>query len=226
VALSDVLYAAALIVMFAALGTYLYRREQRAFKRVAASLGLEFSTRGQADDAQLPFDLFRSGYGLTTSNRVSGSLHGVAVAAFHVDFSMKVPDALRIAERTSSRSFLCAVTKIAADCPPLEIARRNVTDPITDSVRRDSVLFESDRFDRTYHVRCGDRRFASALIDPAMIAWLLDASDKIILQTAGPYLLAAWEDAGPDKLRQLLQAVLDFRAHVPALVQSEYAAAR
>jgi len=36
------------------------------------------------------------------------------------------------------------------------------------------IAFESEEFNRSFEVRCDDDRFANAVLDAQMIAWLLD----------------------------------------------------
>jgi hypothetical protein len=118
------------------------------------------------------------------------------------------------------------VTDIAAACPALTIEHRRLIARVAGALGFDGIQFESDDFDKAYRVNCDDRRFASALVDPAMMAWLLDAPSPVTFQIIGTHLLAAAADRRPETIPGLLHALLDFRAHIPALVSSEYPAGR
>jgi hypothetical protein len=205
------------------LSAYFHYQREAAFARVATSLGLTFSERDDSSVRELHFPLFQLGRGTETGNLVSGTLQSVPVAAFDFAYWTESRDAKGYTHREYHR-FLCAVTDVAARCAPLEIAHRNVLGRLAGALGLDGVQFESDEFDRAYKVTCADHRFATALVDPAMMAWLLDAPSPVIFQTVGSHALAAATDRRPESIPGLLHALLDFRAHIPALVGSEYPA--
>jgi hypothetical protein len=211
----------AVAVVAVALSAYFYYQREAAFARVATSLGLRFSERDQSSVRQLDFPLFHEGLGTESGNLVSGTLQGTPVAAFDFAYWTEWRDAKGIAHRQYHR-FLCGVTDIAAACPALIIEHRGLVGRMAGALGLGGIQFESDDFDKAYRVTCNDRRFASALVDPAMIAWLLDAPSPVVFQTVGDHLLAASTDRRPETIPSLLHALLDFRAHVPAIVSREY----
>jgi len=213
------------VVIALTLSAHLYYQREAGFARVATSLGLRFSERDTSSVRQLDFPLFHEGNGTESGNLVSGTLRGTPVAAFDFAYWTERRDAKGFTHREYHR-FLCAVTDIAASCAALSIEHRGLLGQVAGALGLDGVQFESDAFDRAYRVTCDDRRFASALVDPAMIAWLLDAPSPVLFQTVGTHLLAAAEDRRPEAIPGLLHALLDFRAHVPAFVTSEYPAGR
>jgi hypothetical protein len=206
-----------------AISAYFHYQREAAFARVAASLGLRFSERDESSVRQLDFPLFHEGLGTESGNLVSGTLQGSPVAAFDFAYWTEWRDAKGITHRQYHR-FLCAVTDIAAACPPLTIEHRGIIARMAGALGLDGIQFESDDFDKAYRVSCDDRRFASALVDPAMMAWLLDAPSPVTFQITGTHLLAAATDRRPEAVPGLFHALLDFRAHIPAFVSSEYPA--
>ena len=198
---------------------------EAAFARVATSLGLTFSERDQSTVRQLDFPLFHEGRGTESGNLVSGTLQGTPVAAFDFAYWTEYRDSKGVAHRQYHR-FLCAVTDIGPSCPALIIEHRGLIGRVAGALGLDGIQFESDDFDKAYRVTCDDRRFASALVDPAMMAWLLDAPSPVAFQTAGPHLLAVSTDRRPDAIPGLFHALVDFRAHIPAMVASDYPVAR
>jgi hypothetical protein len=213
-----------LIVAFA-VGAYLHYQREAAFARVAASLGLRFSERDESSVRQLGFPLFHEGLGTESGNLVNGTLQGSPVAAFDFAYWTEWRDSKGIAHRQYHR-FLCAVTDVAMACPALTIEHRGLIGRVAGALGLDGIQFESDEFDKAYRVTCDDRRFASALVDSAMMAWLLDAPSPVTFETSGTHLLAAGTDRRPETIPGLLHALLDFRAHIPALVASDYLAGR
>ena len=226
--MSDGLVLAAIavaVVLALTLSAYFYYQREAGFARVATSFGLKFSERDTSSVRELDFPLFHEGTGTESGNLVTGTLRGTPVAAFDFAYWTEQRDAKGFTHREYHR-FLCAVTDIAASCAALSIEHRGLLGQVAGALGLDGVQFESDAFDRAYRVTCDDRRFASALVDPAMIAWLLDAPSPVMFQTAGTHLLAASEDRRPEAIPALLHAMLDFRAHIPAFVASEYPAGR
>lgn len=216
--------AAAVILTALALSAYFYYQREAAFARVATSLGLRFSRRDDSSVRHLDFPLFHEGRGTESGNLVSGTLQGLPVASFDFAYWTEIHDPKGGTRRQYHR-FLCAVTDIAAACPALSIEHRGLIGRLAGALGLDGVQFESDDFDKAYRVQCGDRRFATALIDPAMMAWLLDAPSPVAFQIAGTHLLAVSTDRRPDAIPGLFHAVVDFRAHIPAMVASDYPAA-
>jgi hypothetical protein len=215
----------AVLILAVALSAYLYYQREAAFARVATSLGLRFSQRDESSVRQLGFPLFHEGRGTESGNLVSGTLQGIPVAAFDFAYWTEVRDSKGGTHRQYHR-FLCAMTDIAPACPALIIEHRGLIGRLAGALGLDGVQFESDDFDKAYRVLCGDRRFATALVDPAMMAWLLDAPSPVAFQTAGPHLLAVSTDRRPTAIPGLFHALVDFRAHIPAMVASEYPAPR
>jgi hypothetical protein len=213
------------VVLVFALSAYFYYQREAGFAHVATSLGLSFSERDTSSVRGLGFPLFHQGSGTESGNLVSGTLQGTAVAAFDFAYWTETRDAKGITHRQYHR-YLCAVTDLSASCGRLSIEHRGLLGQLAGALGLDGVQFESDAFDRAYRVTCDDRRFASALVDPAMIAWLLDAPRPVMFQTAGTHLLAAAEDRRPEAIPALLHTLLDFRAHIPAFVAREYPAGR
>ena len=213
----------AALILAVALSAYLYYQREAAFARLATSLGLRFSQRDESSVRQLGFPLFHEGRGTESSNLVSGTLQGMPVAAFDFAYWTEVRDSKGFTHRQYHR-FLCAVTDIAPACPPLIIEHRGLIGRVAGALGLDGVQFESDDFDKAYRVICGDRRFATALVDPAMMAWLLDAPSPVAFQTAGTHLLVVSTDRRPEAIPGLFHALVDFRAHIPAMVASDYPA--
>lgn len=215
----------AAVTVALAVSGYLYYQREAAFARVATGLGLTFTERDGSSVRQLGFPLFHAGLGTESGNLVSGTLRGTPVAAFDFAYWTEWRDSKGITHRQYHR-YLCAVTDIPASGPALSIEHRGPLGRIVGALGLDGIQFESDDFDKAYRVTCGDRRFASAMVDPAMMAWLLDAPSPVVFQIAGAHLLVASTDRRPETIPGLLHVLLDFRAHIPAFVTREYPAGR
>ena len=112
-----------------------------------------------------PFQLFRSTrpfYG-EVENVVSGSWHDLEVRSF--DHSYSVSDDER-------RLLSCVQIAIPGGWPTLVIRPETGFTRVADLAVPD-IAFEAEIFNRAFAVRCHDRAFASALVDPRMMEWLL-----------------------------------------------------
>ncbi len=68
----------------------------------------------------------------------------------------------------------------------------------------DPIHFESEEFNDTFHVTCDDRRFASALIDPQMMQFLLETKGAVGFETMGRFVLLISHQIPPDEMPILL----------------------
>ncbi|HEX8098956.1 MAG TPA: hypothetical protein VF660_02000, partial [Actinomycetota bacterium] len=87
------------------------------------------------------------------------------------------------------------------------------------------VRFESADFDREFTVLCADRRFATALIDQRLMAWLLDGVPRsVVFEVSGRYVLGSKRDGTEEgtEIIQVFPAVAGFISRVPPVVSSLY----
>ena len=119
----------------------------------------------------------------------------------------------------------CVVGAIGANCPTLTISRRGLVSApgSADPSGLLDVAFESDMFNREMHVRCGDPRFAHALIDQRMMEWLLLFPPGWGIQTSGGRVLVFGHES-PRAMQSgpVLETLNDFLTHVPASVAALY----
>jgi len=86
------------------------------------------------------------------------------------------------------------------------------------------ALFELEVFNRAVDVRSADPYFASALVDPRMIAWLHDNLHRSVIEVADGWAVA-WSTSLLGALRSpqdLLDFLLRFSARIPRAVPSLY----
>jgi len=120
---------------------------------------------------------------------------------------------------------LCVIGAIGARCPTFTISRRNLasTTGSAGSWGLPDVSFESDMFNHEVHIRCGDPRFAHALIDERMMEWLLLFPSGWGIQISGSRVLVFGQES-PRAMQSgpVIEMLNDFMAHVPASVATLY----
>ena len=118
--------------------------------------------------------------------------------------------------------FSCAMAQPDGSWPPLQIQHRRLVDKALELVGGDPIHFESEEFNETFHVTCDDRRFASALIDPQMMQFLLETKGMVSFATMGRFVLVTSPQVAPDEMPILLGLVDEFVRRIPAAVWELY----
>ncbi len=83
---------------------------------------------------------------------------------------------------------------------------------------------ESSEFEDRYRVVAGDRAAAVALVDPRTMAWLLDRTDDLTFETAGPWVACSTPSWSTNELDALVDAVVGFRYRLPRVLGSFFPA--
>lgn len=184
---------------------------------VARELGLRFSPTDELGLLHLPLPLLRrvaSVRGL--ENVMAGSWRGREVTIFEYWFARSADPSIHDTQR-----FSCVVTPLPVWWPDLLIVPETLVSRAVDHLTMGEVDLESEAFNRAFTVRSADPRFANALLDARMMAWLLDRSDEAFEVAAG-MLLCYRPCVQPWELQPLLKAAMEFLNRVPAVVSSLY----
>ena len=116
----------------------------------------------------------------------------------------------------------CALAQPDGSWPPMQIQHRRMVDKALELVGGDPIHFESEEFNDTFHVTCADRRFASALIDPQMMQFLLETKGMVSFATMGRFVLVASPQVAPDEMPILLGLADEFVRRIPAAAWELY----
>jgi hypothetical protein len=207
-----------------AIGVLSYRakiKRQRELMALAHAHGLDFAVDDPFGTLREPFTLLEKGDGRGVENVLWGESHGLDVRAFDYWFYEESTDANGRTSRTTSR-FCCALVPVDAACPRLAIEEENVLTRLADALTFDDIGFESEEFNRRFDVRSDDGRFAHALIDARMMAWLLGHGDGYGFEVVGNGLLCWIRRVSPASFVHLLGTAKGFRDRIPAVVRSLY----
>lgn len=196
--------------------------QHRATERsdLAKELGFRSASVDPFATAELPFRLFAHGDERGVEHVVWGSWRGLEVRAF--EFWSQ--DERRVHGRTvRSRSrWSCALVPVDIACPPTTIEWQVGSQRAADDGAASLVRTGSERFDRAFRVRSRDPRFAAALIDASMAAWLIAEAAGCSFELAGRRMLCCVELRPSRELPTLLAVASGFIERFPAAARSLY----
>jgi hypothetical protein len=208
-----------------------YRRNerQRQIPAAARQAGLDYRAEDQFNCTAIAFPLMRAGDGRRVRNvmwRPSPG-HGQApdghrpVRVFDYGYYDEYRD--RSGQRRKRwHDYTCALVEHDGTWPQLRLSREGLADKAEHVLGDDDIDFESEEFNRMFAVRCADRRFASAFIDPQMMELLLKTGGAVSLDTMGRFLLLSADPLDPAVMPRLLAMAEDVLAHVPPAVWALY----
>ena len=127
-----------------------------------------------------------------------------------------------IGETRTWHAFSCALAQHNGAWPAIRIAKEGVVDKAFQMIGLPDIDFESEEFNRTFVVQCADRKFASALIDPLMMDFLLSTKGEITFETKGRFLLLSTRRVDPVEMPALLNLADEFVRRVPPAVRELY----
>jgi hypothetical protein len=192
---------------------------------MAASKGLHFAKDDPFNSKVLAFSLFQRGDGSRLENVVwsdsDGGPAGLQARVF--DFGW-----YQVHHNRNGGTYqewhwsTCALAEPDGSFPDLQVQRRSMADRALELVGGDPIHFESEEFNDTFHVSSQDRRFASALIDPQMMQFLLGTKGLVSFATMGRFVLATAPQVAPDEMPILLGLVGEFVRRIPPAVWELY----
>ena len=211
-------------IAVAALAYYGHQRRldrQHALRALALAEGLDFATEDPFETLGQPFSLLQEGDGRMVENVIWGFWQGLEVRAFDYWYYEESSDTEGGSSRAYSH-FDCVIALIDASCPQLRISPENVLTRIAAALSFEDIAFESEAFNRAFHVQGRDRRFATALCDARMMEWLLGNAQGYSFEVTGDRLLC-WARQGPAEAKlEMLATVKTFHDRIPPVVASLY----
>lgn len=126
--------------------------------------------------------------------------------------------------RDDIRRYVCVIDDGRQGWPDLAVLPTTIGSRARDAVGGGGVDLESEAFNRAFDVRAGDRRFATAVLDARMMAWLLAQPPGAGVEVSGGRLMVF----GPrpttsiDDVDRALRRYEAFLAQLPAVVASLY----
>jgi len=220
-------------------------RRSRSMPRAAKRFGMAYSDVDRFNTTAVAFPLFRVGDGRVVENlmwhddgspsptrvfdysyyschrRTSGLGFGLGFGLVN-DVDADASPNSSIGETRTWHAFSCALAQHNGAWPAIRIAKEGLVDKAFQLVGLPDIDFESEEFNRTFVVQCVDRRFASALIDPLMMDFLLSTKGEITFETKGRFLLLSTHRIDPVEMPALLNLADEFVRRVPPAVRELY----
>jgi hypothetical protein len=205
---------AVVIGLFLALLRWRDRPRQGSMEAEAGRLRMRFSAEDRFGLLDQSFQLFRStrrSYG-EIENVLSGAWHDLEVRAFDHSYSVS---------ENERRALSCAQIAIPGGWPALVIRPETGLTRLVDIALPD-IAFESEAFNRAFAVRCHDRAFASALVDPRMMEWLQSLGHRWSFEIDGRWILGYRDQVLPWEIEAVLETIETFIRRIPRAVMSLY----
>lgn len=214
----------ALVVAVAVIGFLAAKRRREEFAALAARQGWQYVARDDRWADSFEGAPFGRGHGRHATNVLSGSFDGRPFVAF--DFVYHTTETSTDAQghttsREESHRFSVAALDAGAAFPPLEVSPEGFMGRMVGRLTGRDIELESEDFNRAFTVTCPDRKFASDVLHPRMMDYLLGHPD-VAFRFQGRWLLAVHAGSQPvlevsQRLGEL-DAVLD---QVPEFVWRE-----
>jgi hypothetical protein len=189
---------------------------------IASKAGLQFSASDPFACTRVRFQLFCKGDGRGAENVLwRESDDGRVFRVFDYWYYTERKDDYGRVHKTYKR-FSCAMALVGSSWPDIVIVREGALDKVLSAVSGGDIDFESEEFNRLFAVHCRDRRFASALIDPQMLEFLLRTRGELAFELKGRWLLVWTDPVKPVLMPGLLRVAEEFVANIPPVVWDLY----
>lgn len=197
-------------------------KRRQAFRAFARSHGLRYDLHDPYGLDQIPFRLFRKGDGRRFSNVLSGPWRGEPMRAFDYEYYEEHTAPNGDAARTRYR-FSCVVLEVEAAFPHLACDRETVGTRFGNTVGIRDIEFESEEFNRRFHVASVDRKFAYELLDARMMRWLLHLPGDVTFEVLDRWLVLSKKgQVEPVALAPLIEMGLALRGRIPRVAWAMY----
>jgi hypothetical protein len=208
-------------IAFGGVGYYLKMRRRDELALFAQQHGLEYAVNDPFGMVDMSFSFFARGDGRGSENVVWGTWQDLPVAVCDFWYYDESSDSKGGRTRTYHR-FTVAEVQVAAWMPNVSIGRENLLTVAAQHAGFHDIEFESEDFNRSFHVKSPDREFAFKLIDARMMRWLLSVPGGLGVEVNGPKYIVYSRKLAPAELIPLFGTAQGFHQHIPRLVWNEY----
>ena len=182
----------------------------------AAALGLTFSRKDSFDSRRtLAMPLFRRGGGGGINGVMHGTWRDAEVRLLSLQWHTR--------KTNQNEHWWLGLTPIPARTSPVHIGKAPPDDGSIDDLGLERVRFELADFDRGFLVYAKDPFVATAVVDQAMISWLMTFDRQWDFELADGWLMSMREDlraSSPYEVEPVLEALFAFRDHIPRAASS------
>lgn len=201
---------------------YRSMKRRAEIEEVARRAGLQYSESDPFNCPRVGFSLFTKGDGRGAENVLwRDHPDGQSFRAFDYWFYDEHEDQYGRTSKSYHR-YSCAMAYMGSSWPELTIVKEGLAEKALSALGEADIDFESEEFNRTFAVRCADRRFATAFLDARMIDLLVGTKGELSFVLKGRWLLI-WRKPVPARLVPGLVAVAEkLVATIPRVVWELY----
>ena len=212
----------ALIVVVGGIGFLVQRfriaPRRGSFADQVATLGLHAEAGDPLRLLREPFAVFHlAGSARDIENTATGTLGGRSIVVADYWFAPSSNPSL-----DDVRRYVCVVDPHRPGWPDLAVLPPSIGTIVQEAVGLRGVELESEAFNRAFTVRCDDRRFAYALLDARMIAWLLDEDPDTGIEVRAGRLMVYGRrpTTSLDDVDRAVRRFDGFVRHIPGVIAS------
>jgi hypothetical protein len=214
------------MIIFGVASAWAYHhRSQRAkaMAPTAARHGLHYSEVDQFGCTRVAFPLFTTGDGRKVEHVMwRTGANGLDVRVFDYSYYDERRDREGNVRQDWSH-FSCAMARHNGFWPTVHISKERLLDRVARVLGMPDIRLESEEFNRLFRVQCTDARFATALLDPQMMEYLLTTEGRLTFETQGRWLLCiAPRLKDPTEMVGLLGVADEFLRRIPSVVWHLY----
>jgi hypothetical protein len=214
----------ALLVVAAAVGVgvlrwQLHKRKVAEFTAFAATIGWRYAERDDSLAARFLGTPFGRGFGRTARHVLAGDHRGREAMAF--EYSYKEREGSGKNQRIVTYTNTVAAVTTPAARPTLEVGREGIGRRLLGLVGIRDLQLESEEFNKAFHIRTEDDKFAYDILHPRTMEWML-AEERcrelpFRFERAD---LVTWRPGGIDlaEVGRLLDYLCDVLDRVPGFV--------
>jgi len=191
----------------------------RAMAPTAEKHGLRYSASDLFGCTNVAFPLFITGDGRKVEHVMwRTGANGLDVRVFDYSYYVERRDNNGNIRQSWSH-FSCAMARHNGIWPTIHISKERLRDKVAAALGLPDVRLESEQFNRMFRVQCSDPKFATALLDPQMMEFLLTTEGRLTFETRGRWLLViAPRLKMPMDMVGLLGVADQFLARIPRVV--------
>lgn len=212
-----VLVVLVLLALAGVLGYLSARKRREAVYARAAAMGFAYQPADPALMARMTGygDPFDRGFGRSARNVLTGTWDGRPAVAF--DYQYKTRGGRDNDVQQHNMGIACVHSRLAM--PELTITPEGTLTRAMGRLLGDDITFESEDFNRAFRVTSTDRRFASDLVDPRMMDFLLAHGQEGIRLAGGQAMRMVNGRLPPDQLPAAMAYLDAFLDRIPSHVR-------
>lgn len=153
--------------------TFVMNKKRRAaFQAFVAQRGWNYAERDDKLVGLSARDPFGEGFGRRAEHVITGQFRGRPMVAF--EYIYKTEEGSGDNRRTVTHHYTVVNVKTPADRPLLQVGREGIGSKILGAVGKKDLQLESEEFNKRFHIKCENDKFAYDVLHPRTMQWMLE----------------------------------------------------